>query len=146
MYPRSSVYVGFVSRCASASGTMSSCKNDFSRTAKAINPTSAISTMKPGARRSIPKFGKRISNRSSPTAKPEIPKMTKNVSRRTSWPGFVRRMWMMNRYGAYRIRVATANPLTNRKYGSNEMTVGFVEMTWTGDTRIAMIVMTMMNT
>src|SRR2546428_13987732 len=80
--------------------------------------------MKPGARRSIWKFGRRISKRSSPTAKPEIPKMIRNVSRRTSSPGFVRRMWRMNRYGAYRMRVATARPLMKRKYGSNEMRGG----------------------
>src|SRR2546427_12473414 len=77
--------------------------------------------MKPGARRSIWKFGRRISKRSSPTAKPEIPKMIRNVPRRTSSPGFVRRMWRMNRYGAYRMRGATARPLMNRKYGSDEM-------------------------
>src|SRR2546425_2112876 len=80
--------------------------------------------MKPGARRSIWKFGRRISKRSSPTAKPEIPKMIRNVSRRTSSPGFVRRMWRMNRYGAYRMRVATARPLMKRKYGSDEMRGG----------------------
>src|SRR2546430_15483682 len=89
--------------------------------------------MKPGARRSIWKFGRRISKRSSPTAKPEIPKMTRNVSRRTSSPGFVRRMWMMNRYGAYRISVATANPLMNRKYGSKEKKVGVPQKTRTGE-------------
>src|SRR3989454_3896024 len=124
---------------------MSSCKNDFSRTAKAISPTRAISTMNPGARRSTPKFGRRISNSSSPMAKPEIPKMTRNVSRRTSSPGFVRRMWMMNRYGAYKISVATAKPLMNRKYGSKEMVVWFADNTWTGEDRMGTIVMIMMN-
>ena len=42
--------------------------------------------------------------------------------------------------------VATAKPLMNRKYGSNEMIVGFADSTWTGETRMATIVMIMMNT
>src|SRR5256885_15613551 len=92
--------------------------------------------MKPGARRSIWKFGRRISKRSSPTAKPEIPKMMRNVSRRTSSPGFVRRMWRMNRYGAYRMRVATARPLMKRKYGSNEMRGGVAFGTMGGGARV----------
>src|SRR2546422_10733735 len=92
--------------------------------------------MKPGARRSIWKFGRRISKRSSPTAKPEIPKMIRNVSRRTSSPGFVRRMWRMNRYGAYRMRVATARPLMKRKYGSNEMRGRLTCATWNGEKRV----------
>src|SRR2546428_11623059 len=99
--------------------------------------------MKPGARRSIWKFGRRISKRSSPTAKPEIPKMMRNVSRRTSSPGFVRRMWRMNRYGAYRMRVATARPLMKRKDGSDEMKGGFNFAKWTRGTRIVKIVTTL---
>src|SRR5207245_4648248 len=111
-----------------------------------MSPTRAISTMKPVDHKSSPKFGKRISNSISPTAKPEIPKMMRNVSRRTSSSGFVRRMWTMNRYGAYKMRVATAKPLMKRKYGSNEMNVGFTWTTWTGETRGGTSVTNMMRT